>query len=219
MMKKLILVAVMAVALSATAANRFYLPDFTIAVGETMQVAMILENDELFTAFQTDLILPQGLSVVEDDGDYLFDLTNRNASDQVIISKLRPDGALRMESFCLSVRPYSGTSGTLVVINLTADQSFTGPATIKLKNSFFCTIEGVEFILPQESCEVQLLPQQIKGDANGDGKMSISDVTWIINYLLVGCSSSFHIENADINDDGNISIADVTALINMLLQE
>ena len=98
-MKKLILVAVMAVALSATAANRFYLPDFTIAVGETMQVAMILENDELFTAFQTDLILPQGLSVVEDDGDYLFDLTNRNASDQVIISKLRPDGALRMESF------------------------------------------------------------------------------------------------------------------------
>ena len=49
--------------------------------------------------------------------------------------------------------------------------------------------------------------------------MSISDVTWVINYLLVGCSSSFHIENADINDDGNISIADVTALINMLLQE
>ncbi len=219
MMKKFILVAVMAVALSATAANRFYLPDFTIAVGETMQVAMILENDELFTAFQTDLILPQGLSVVEDDGDYLFDLTSRNASDQTIISKLRPDGALRMVSFCMSVKPYSGTSGTLVVINLTADQGFTGPATIKLKNSFFTNVEGIEFILPQESCEVQLLPQQIKGDANGDGKVNIGDVTWVINYLLAGCTSSFHTENADVYEDGIISIADVTALINILLQE
>lgn len=218
MMKKLILVVVMAVALSATAANRFYLPDFTIAAGETMQVAMILENDELFTAFQTDLMLPQGLTVAEDDGEYLLDLTGRNASDQAIISKLRPDGALRMVSFCMSVRPYSGTSGTLVVINLTADQGFTGPAIIKLKNSFFTTVEGVEFILPQEICNVQLLSQQIKGDANGDEKVNISDVTWVINYLLVGCSTSFHTENADINEDGNISIVDVTTLINMLLQ-
>lgn len=112
------------VSLGVAAANRFYLPDFSIAAGETMQVAMILENDELFTAFQTDLMLPQGLSVVEDDGEYLFDLTGRNASDQTIISKLREDGALRMVSFCMSVKPYSGRSGALVVINLHADENF-----------------------------------------------------------------------------------------------
>ena len=216
-MKKLILIAVMAVALSATAANRFYLPNFVIAAGETMQVAMILENDEPFTAFQTDLILPQGLSVVQDDGDYLLDLTGRNASDQAIISKLRPDGALRMVSFCMSVKPYSGNNGALVVINLHADDDFTGPATIGLKNSFFVNVDGVQFILPQESCSVQLLIQRIKGDANGDGNRNISDVTWLINYLLAGCTTSFHTENADVNEDGEITISDVTSLINLLL--
>ena len=216
-MKKLILIAVMAVALSATAANRFYLPNFVIAAGETMQVAMILENDEPFTAFQTDLMLPEGLSVVQDDGDYLLDLTRRNASDQAIISKLRPDGILRMVSFCMSVRPYSGNNGALVVINLHADDDFTGPATIGLKNSFFVNVDGVQFILPQESCSVQLLTQRIKGDANGDGNRNISDVTWLINYLLAGCTTSFHTENADVNEDGEITISDVTSLINLLL--
>lgn len=206
------------VALGAAATNRFYIPDFVIAPGEAMQVAMILENDEPFTAFQTDLILPQGLSVVEDDGEFLFDLTRRNASDQTIISKLREDGALRMVSFCMSVKPYSGTTGALVVINLMADEDFTGPATIGLKHSFFTTVDGAEFILPAETSQVLLLPQQKKGDTNGDGNVNIVDVTYLIDYLLAGCQSSFHTENADMNDDGIVSITDLTALIDLLLQ-
>ncbi len=217
-MKKWSIIVVTAmVALNVAAANRFYLPDFVIAPGETMQVAMILENDEAFTAFQTDLMLPESLSVVEDDGEFLFDLTSRNASDQTIISKLRDDGALRMVSFCMSVKPYTGNSGAIVVINLKAEDDFEAPATIGLKNSFFTTVGGDEFILPRTSCEVQLLPQQIKGDADGDGLVNITDVTFLIDYLLSGCKTSFHTENADMDLDGELSINDVTMLIDLLL--
>ena len=217
-MKRILFLIMAMLALSVTATNRFYLPDFVIAAGETMQVAMILENDEPFTAFQTDLMLPQGLTVVQDDGDYLFDLTNRNVSDQTILSKLRYDGALRVESFCMSVKPYSGTSGALVVINLTAGEDFTGPATIGLKNSFFTTVDGIEFVLPVESCQVQLLAQQLRGDANGDGMVTIADVSFLIDYLLAGCQSSFHTQNADLNADGVVTIADVSSLIDLLLE-
>ena len=218
-MKKCMLIMITALmALNASAINRFYLPDFTICPCETMQVAMLLDNDSSFTAFQTDLILPHGLSVVQDDGEYLFDLTGRNPSDQTIISKLRDDGALRMVSFCLSVRPYTGKNGALVVINLVADETFTAPATISLKNSFFADVDGDEFILPEESCSIQLLSQQVKGDADGDGSVEISDVTHIIDYLLTGCQSSFHTENADVNADGVVDISDVSDLIDFLLQ-
>lgn len=203
--------------MNVAATNRFYLPEFSICPGETMQVAMILENDEPFTAFQTDLILPEGLSVVQDDGEFLFDLTGRNASDQTIISKLRDDGALRMVSFCMSVKPYSGTCGALVVINLHADEDFIGPAYIMLKNSFFITDNGIEFVLPKENCQVQLLAQQIRGDSNADGYVNIADVTEIIDYLLVGCTSSFHTENADTDSDNMVSIADVAEIIDYIL--
>ena len=52
------------------------------------------------------------------------------------------------------------------------------------------------------------------GDVNGDGTLSIGDVTRMIDVLLSGEEASPY---ADVNGDGRVSIADVTALINMLL--
>ena len=206
------------VAFNAAAINRLYLPDFVISPGETMQVALIMENDEQVTAIQTDLILPEGLTIVQEDDEYLFDLTNRAASDHTIISKLRQDGAIRMVSFSIGVKPYKGNDGAVVVINLKAADDFVGPATIELKNSIIADLEGQEFFLAGDSCEVQLLEQQRLGDVNGDGRVNITDVTSLINYLLAGCQTSFHIENAQMNGDGLININDVTSLINLLLQ-
>ncbi len=55
------------------------------------------------------------------------------------------------------------------------------------------------------------------GDTNGDGKINISDVTNLINYLLSGDTSGIDIANADLNGDGKVNIADITELINILL--
>ena len=52
------------------------------------------------------------------------------------------------------------------------------------------------------------------GDVNGDGKLSISDVTGIIDQLL---SSDELPDYCDVNGDGVVNITDVTALISMLL--
>jgi hypothetical protein len=54
------------------------------------------------------------------------------------------------------------------------------------------------------------------GDVNGDGDMSIADVTALIDYLLGGTTSIVR-EVADVNHDDEITIADVTALIDLLL--
>ena len=58
------------------------------------------------------------------------------------------------------------------------------------------------------------------GDVSGDGKLTIADVTALINYLLnpEGAAWNSHqIAAADVNHDGNVSITDVTALISILL--
>jgi hypothetical protein len=55
------------------------------------------------------------------------------------------------------------------------------------------------------------------GDVNGDGYLTINDVTAFINYLMTGDGSNFKAQNADINGDGEISIKDVTLLIEKLM--
>ncbi len=63
--------------------------------------------------------------------------------------------------------------------------------------------------------EVGYTYERMLGDVNGDGFISIGDVTTLIDMML-GSDTGFPV-NADINEDGNISIGDVTMLIDSLL--
>jgi len=63
---------------------------------------------------------------------------------------------------------------------------------------------------------LQAAADQQRGDANGDGKVNITDVTYLINMLLSGDNGSGNAA-ADVNADGILSITDVTVLIDHLL--
>jgi hypothetical protein len=52
------------------------------------------------------------------------------------------------------------------------------------------------------------------GDANGDGKIDVSDVFYLINYLFAGGTDPVGISDA--NGDGKLDVADVFYLINFL---
>lgn len=55
-----------------------------------------------------------------------------------------------------------------------------------------------------------------QGDVNGDGSISIADVTELVNIIL-GKNLPANQSVADINGDGSVTIADVTALVNIIL--
>lgn len=65
--------------------------------------------------------------------------------------------------------------------------------------------------------EIGYTYDRMLGDANGDGEVSIADMSVMIDSVLGSAPSSFYEVNADMNEDGGISIADVTILIDMLL--
>ena len=60
--------------------------------------------------------------------------------------------------------------------------------------------------------------QFITGDADGNAKVTISDVTIMIDYLLSGYSTGMNMDNADVDGSGKINIEDVTLLIDYLLK-
>ena len=53
------------------------------------------------------------------------------------------------------------------------------------------------------------------GDVNGDGEISIADVTALVALVLNDLSN----EHSDVNGDGETGIADVTALVGLLLAQ
>ena len=62
-----------------------------------------------------------------------------------------------------------------------------------------------------------ITPLHKPGDVNHDGKITIKDVTLLINYLLTDDPEGVCLTCADVSQDESITIKDVTALINILL--
>ena len=61
------------------------------------------------------------------------------------------------------------------------------------------------------------VPEFDLGDCDGDGKITIGDVTTLIDYLLSDSAPISSVEAADCDVDGKITIGDVTTLIDYLL--
>jgi len=55
------------------------------------------------------------------------------------------------------------------------------------------------------------------GDVDGNGSISIADVTALIDYILNGDASAISMEASDVDATGSVNIADVTALIDYLV--
>lgn len=208
MKKTIILFAAMVVALGATATDRFYIEDFTISQGETRTVSILLDNEAEYTAFQSDLYLPEGLTASN------FALTDRKNANHTLTATVLPDGGIRLLSYSLNLKTYSGNNGDLVTFDVTASEDFEGEATVALRGTLFTTVAGVEVPFDNETCTVSLPSTAIRGDVNGDSSVNISDVTALIDILLSGETAP---QSADCNQDGSINISDVTALIDYLL--
>ena len=61
-----------------------------------------------------------------------------------------------------------------------------------------------------------LKPNTLLGDINGDGFITIADVTALVNIIL-GKTTDYDQRVADVNEDHSVTIADVTALVNIIL--
>lgn len=205
--------------LNATATDRFYIDDFRIGPGDTKLVSINLDNESQYSAFQADLYLPAGLSVVQVDGMYDFSLTSRKGTDHSLVSQPLSNGAIRLLSYSMRVNAYSGNSGALVTFRVKAATDFEGPAYIELKNMLFTKPTRPTAIEVPFDDEVCTVTKGLRGDVNADGFVNPADLPALIDYLLDGVADPFSYYGADVNGDGVIEAYDLTFLIDILLNE
>jgi hypothetical protein len=56
----------------------------------------------------------------------------------------------------------------------------------------------------------------IKGDANGDGEVNITDVSWVLDDINGIENEGFNKEAADVNNDGEVNITDVALILDII---
>jgi len=144
----------MVASLSAAAVDTFYINDFTINPGETKLVEINLDNDSVYTALQADIYLPEGLTIEQEDGDYLFELTDRKGRDHTIASTMLSSGAIRILIASQTLKTFKNNSGALVTFNIIADNSFSGSKTIEMKNIIATDDVRVKHYMPNQATTV-----------------------------------------------------------------
>ncbi len=114
----------------ADSSNSLFIENFTITEGETRQIAIMLNNNAAFSAFQADIYLPEGLELVE------ATLSDRKA-DHSLASRVRVDGSVRLLSYSLGVNAFAGSEGELVYMTVKATDNFVGDFQIEIDNIIF----------------------------------------------------------------------------------
>ena len=136
-------------------------------------------------------------------------------SGQIVISDVAADGKVNIvytgeEAVELEIIDQDGNEYTR-----DADNNIQLPAYGEYTIIVTATADGYNPM--EESRELVWESQGLRGDVNGDGCVDPSDITALINYLLIG--AEIDERNADSDLNGEIDPSDITALINYLLTD
>ena len=131
-----------------------FIDDTSIEEGETMQLAVNLTNDIAFSGFQADIKLPEGLELCQEDGEYLISLSDRKGNDHVLASAMRSDGTIRVLSYSMNLKDYTGTEGALIYLTVKATDNFVGDHEICINNITFVQADLTEYSLEPSVCHL-----------------------------------------------------------------
>lgn len=111
------------------------------------------------------------------------------------------------------------TKPVLINKELIADTLYTDfSVTPNKKYYYYYKILRTNLTETDSSKVVSTIPLTAsKGDANGDLKVDVLDITTIVAYLLNNNPKPFIAEAADVNGDSNINVLDVVGVVNKVL--
>ena len=197
--------------------NYLSLNDAEAFHGDTIVVPVKMTNADNFIAFQTDIILPEGLELLQEDGEYIIDPSERMTRTHSILSNDVSGGAIRVICYSSNYRPFTGESGDdLFYITIKIADDAEGDYTIQLKNTLLTNTDFIDIAAPDVASNVYV-KAYLLGDANGSGSVSVTDVVVTAQYILEMNPTPFIFEAADVNLDEYITVADVARIAWMVL--
>ena len=184
----------------------------------TINLPVAMNNIGDITAFQCDIYLPENIAIgTNSNGRYNITLSERAAESHSIMTQAQADGAVRVMAYSTYNELFSGNSGTLFNIPLVIGD-IEGNFSVYIKNISLSDANANEIFVNDAVLEIEVTKYR-KGDANGDGRISVVDLTATAQYILGIIPANFAFSAADTNDDERIAINDLVAIANLVMSE
>ena len=179
-----------------------------------------LRTDKNILGVQFKITLPNGIHIVEDDEGWLItELTNRS-EDMLVMGRrdFSENNSYNFVMFSLLGESLKGDNGVILKIELEVQDIPLGEYVSSLSDVFVSNSSFQTELLNAVSSKINV-DSAYPGDVNGDGRISIVDVSMIINEILKKENFGFNQGLADMNKDGRISIVDATMITNIILEK
>lgn len=142
---------------SETAA--LYINEFSISPGAETVVSLNMNNTAVgITAFQTDILLPEGIHV-----DSIA--SGSRAKDQTVAGNLQADKlTYRLVGISFTLALYNGTNGEVAKLYLSADKSLANTTQhLKMSNQYIVDQSGTNFAVPDYTTTVNVTAPAFDG--------------------------------------------------------
>ena len=146
-LNKLIMTIVLLVFAGSTFADNLSVADVTLAAGESKKIAIELNNPNAdYSAFQFDLVLPEGISIDKNKKDKLIVSLNADRiDDHTLNSSVVGSNTYRFICFSMSNSEFEDSEGDLLYVTLKADDGVSnGALTATIKSQVFTQGDGTQ---------------------------------------------------------------------------
>jgi hypothetical protein len=194
--------------------------DIKVCHGSTVNLPIIMNNQEEIAGLQFKLTLPTGVSIVENDGKFVVSLADRTEGFTVMGRKdLYEDNSYLFVMFSMSGNPIIGNEGPILDVKLRADSKLElGDYGIAIDDVELAT-SSFQTQKPSGTVSSLVVDDVLLGDVNGDAKVSIFDAVQVVNYIIGNNPVDFIEEAADLDGNGNITIFDAVSIVNIILSQ
>ncbi len=205
---------------SNTGDNRFEIYYAKGESGKTLLFPVVMANADGVIGFQFDVVFDPATAqqITLDrtsEGSYYLETTNR-FDDHLVVASATDSGA-RFVSYSELLKEYSGNDDVLFYIPFKVAGD-PGRIEIVLKNIKISRTGSVEEVCPDLSAKIDISADITAGDVNGDGRLSILDLTMTVSQVLGEGLFGFRAQAADMDGNGEITVNDITAILRLVLQ-
>ena len=189
----------------------------TARIGGDVNIEICLKNAQAASAYNFDLMLPEGVTIAKDsNGKYIDALSNRH-DDHTRTFNYKGDNTYSFATLSGNSEALTGNDGAIRLVTLhVADNMAEGSYPIEIRNASYSLTDGTLHSLENTTTSITV-ENYLLGDVNGNNGVDIGDAVTIVNYLVGKPTTTFVEKAADTNKNNQVDIGDAVTIVNYLV--